>query len=107
TGVSALDIAKNLLDLGVHAPTNYFPLILSEALMIEPTETESKEELDKFINSVKLIIDEAYSNPDTLKKAPLNTSIGRLDEVKAAHPQTMALTYRMFLKSGSVERDIQ
>ncbi|MEM2110000.1 MAG: aminomethyl-transferring glycine dehydrogenase subunit GcvPB, partial [Candidatus Odinarchaeota archaeon] len=51
TGVSALDIAKNLLDLGVHAPTNYFPLILSEALMIEPTETESKEELDKFINS--------------------------------------------------------
>lgn len=107
TGVSALDIAKNLLDSGVHAPTNYFPLIVSEALMIEPTETEPKEELDKFIDSLQRIVDEAYLNPEKLKKAPLKTSVSRLDEVKAAHPQTMALTYRMFLKSGDVKRDLQ
>lgn len=105
TTVSALDIAKNLLDLGVHAPTNYFPLIVGEALMIEPTETESKEELEKFIKCIRDISEEAYSKPENLKAAPSNTSVRRLDEVKAAHPQTMALTYRMFLKGKNLKSD--
>ena len=83
-GVSALDIAKRLLDYGIHPPTVYFPLIVKEALMIEPTETESKETLDEFIDIMINIIKEAESNPDTVKSAPHNTPVARLDEVKAA-----------------------
>lgn len=82
-GVKTLDIAKRLLDYGVHAPTIYFPLIVKEALMIEPTETEGKETLDKFIEAVAKIVQEAQSNPDELKKAPTQTPIGRLDEKEA------------------------
>lgn len=96
TGVSALNIAKRFLDYGLHAPTIYFPLIVDEALMIEPTESFEKEELDHFINVLKKICEEAYSNPETVLKAPSNTAVLRLDEVKASHPKTMALSWKMY-----------
>ncbi len=83
-GVSAWDIAKNLLDGGYHPPTIYFPLIVKEAMMIEPTETESKETLDGFIEKMKHIAQEAAKDPEKVKGAPYHTVIGRLDEVKAA-----------------------
>jgi glycine dehydrogenase subunit 2 len=83
-GVRTLDIAKRLLDFGVHAPTIYFPLIVPEALMIEPTETESRESLDAFVEAMAQIAREAQSDPDLLKSAPHNTPVARLDEVKAA-----------------------
>jgi len=98
TGISALNIAKRLLDYGLHAPTIYFPLIVDEALMIEPTETFEKEELDHFAEAIQKICEEAYTNPETVLKAPHNTAVSRLDEVKASHPRTMALSWRMFLK---------
>ena len=98
TGVSALNIAKRLLDYGLHAPTIYFPLIVDEALMIEPTETFEKEELDRFVDAMRKICEEAYANPDVVLKAPHNTAVSRLDEVNASHPRTMALSWRMHLK---------
>jgi glycine dehydrogenase subunit 2 len=98
TGISALNIAKRLLDYGLHPPTIYFPLIVEEALMIEPTESYEKEELDRFANAVHEICEEAYVNPENLLSAPHNTSISRLDEVKASHPRTMALSWRMYEK---------
>ncbi len=82
--VRALDIAKRLLDYGIHPPTNYFPLIVHEALMIEPTETESKQMLDEFITAMEKIAAEARTDPELLHTAPHNTPVGRLDEVKAA-----------------------
>jgi glycine dehydrogenase subunit 2 len=82
-GIRALDIAKSLLDMGIHAPTIYFPLIVPEAMMIEPTETESKESLDNFINAMQKIAKKAEENPQSLQNSPLNTPVGRLDEVKA------------------------
>ncbi|MEW6686986.1 MAG: aminomethyl-transferring glycine dehydrogenase subunit GcvPB [Candidatus Edwardsbacteria bacterium] len=88
-GVRTLDIAKRLLDFGFHAPTIYFPLIVSEALMIEPTETESKETLDAFIEAMIKIAREAEENPQSLKTAPQYTPVGRLDEVKAAKEQNV------------------
>ncbi|MHA1505230.1 MAG: aminomethyl-transferring glycine dehydrogenase subunit GcvPB, partial [Candidatus Heimdallarchaeota archaeon] len=84
TGISTLDVAKRLLDLGYHAPTIYFPLIVHEALMIEPTETESKETLDEFAETMKQILKESRENPDIIKNAPQNTPITRIDEVLAA-----------------------
>jgi glycine dehydrogenase subunit 2 len=98
TGVSTFNIAKRLLDYGLHAPTIYFPLIVEEALMIEPTETFEKEELDRFAEAVKKICEEAYTTPETVLKAPHSASVSRLDEVKASHPKTMALSWRMHLK---------
>ncbi|MGB9676664.1 MAG: aminomethyl-transferring glycine dehydrogenase subunit GcvPB, partial [Candidatus Bathyarchaeales archaeon] len=98
TGVSALNIAKRLLDYGVHAPTIYFPLIVEEALMIEPTETFEKEELDRFAEAMQKISEEAYANPEIVLKAPHNTAVPRLDEVKASHPRTMTLSWRMHQK---------
>lgn len=83
-GVSALDIAKRLIDFGYHPPTIYFPLIVKEALMIEPTETESKETLDEFIEAMKQIAKEAETNPELVKGAPHHTTVLRLDEAKAA-----------------------
>ncbi len=83
-GVKAYDIAKRLLDLGMHAPTVYFPLIIHEALMIEPTETESKETLDEFIAAMKQIAKEAEENPELLHEAPTTTPVGRLDEAMAS-----------------------
>jgi glycine dehydrogenase subunit 2 len=82
-GIKTLDIAKRLLDFGLHAPTVYFPLIVSEALMIEPTDTESKETIDYFITAMKQIRKEADETPEILKSAPQHTPVRRLDEVKA------------------------
>jgi glycine cleavage system P protein (glycine dehydrogenase) subunit 2 len=83
-GVHTLDIAKRLLDYGLHPPTVYFPLIVEEALMIEPTETESKQTLDTFIEAMKEIARDAEENPDVLHTAPHNTPVRRLDDVRAA-----------------------
>ncbi len=83
-GVIALDIAKRLMDYGFHPPTNYFPLIVHDALMIEPTETENKQTLDAFADALIAIAGEAKIKPDLLKSAPHVTPVGRLDEVKAA-----------------------
>lgn len=82
--ISTLDVAKRLLDYGYHPPTVYFPLIVSEAIMIEPTETESVETLDGFINTMIRIAEEAKENPDILKTAPHDTPVRRIDEAKAA-----------------------
>ncbi len=84
SGVNTLDMAKRLLDYGFHPPTIYFPLIVPEALMIEPGETESKETLDDFCNAMIAIAGEAKDNPELVKSAPLTTPVQRLDEVKAA-----------------------
>ena len=84
TGVKTLDIAKRLLDYGVHPPTVYFPLIVDEALMVEPTETESREALDYFIQAMLDIAKEALEDPDMVKAAPHTTVVGRLDEARAA-----------------------
>jgi glycine dehydrogenase subunit 2 len=83
-GVRTLDIVKRLMDYGFHPPTIYFPLIVEEALMIEPTETESKETMDSFIAAMKAIAKEAEENPEILHSAPHNTPVRRLDEVAAA-----------------------
>ncbi len=83
-GVKTLDIAKRLLDFGFYAPTIYFPLVVSGALMIEPTETESKETLDEFIAAMQQIAREARESPDTLRNAPTRTPVTRLDEARAA-----------------------
>jgi len=82
--IHALDISKRLMDFGFHPPTNYFPLIVPEALMIEPTETETKSTLDKFVEALEQIAEEARINPEILKTAPHTTPFGRLDEVSAA-----------------------
>jgi len=83
-GVSALDFAKRLLDYGFHAPTIYFPLLVPECFLIEPTETETKQQLDRFVEAMVAIAEEARTNPQQLIEAPQNTVVGRLDEVKAA-----------------------
>jgi glycine dehydrogenase subunit 2 len=84
TDVRALDIAKRLMDYNFHPPTNYFPLVVHEALMIEPTETENKDTLDKFVDALIAIADEARKEPALLHDAPHITPFGRMDEVKAA-----------------------
>jgi glycine dehydrogenase subunit 2 len=83
-GVSAMDVAKRLLDLGFHAPTTYFPLLISECLLIEPTETESKETLDAFVRAMEQILREAQDEPDHLRRAPHTLPVRRLDDVRAA-----------------------
>jgi glycine dehydrogenase subunit 2 len=83
-GVTTLDIAKRLIDLGFHPPTIYFPLIVHGALMVEPTESEGPEELDRFIAAMRQIADEARTTPELLKKAPVTTRRSRFDEVTAA-----------------------
>ena len=83
-GITAMDLAKRLLDYGYHAPTTYFPLLVPECLLIEPTETESKEELDGFISAMQTILQEAKTNPAVLKDAPHTLPVKRLDDVKAA-----------------------
>ncbi len=84
TGVKALDIAKALLDRGYHAPTIYFPLLVPECLMIEPTETESKETLDGFVAALREIVETARENPQAILDAPVTTVVGRIDETRAA-----------------------
>lgn len=97
--ITARDISKSLLDYGVHAPTYYFPPIVSEALMIEPTETEPRSEIDRFLDAIKEIARNAKEDPERLKSTPNNTSIGRLDEVKASRKPI--LSWKMYNK----ERD--
>lgn len=89
-GVTALDVAKRLLDYGFHAPTIYFPLLVPECLLIEPTETESKRQLDRFIDAMKSILDEIKTQPEKLKQAPVTQPVSRLDEVKAARELNLA-----------------
>jgi glycine dehydrogenase subunit 2 len=89
-GVHALDIAKSLIDRGFHPPTIYFPLIVKEAMMVEPTETESKETMDAFIGAMKDIAAQAKSDPAKLHEAPLSTPVGRLDETRAARDMDVA-----------------
>ena len=84
TGVSAMDVAKTLIDAGMHPPTMYFPLIVHEALMFEPTETEGKETLDLAVDAVKKILERAKTEPEKLHLSPVTTPIGRPDEVGAA-----------------------
>lgn len=95
TGVTAQDFVKRLLDYGIHAPTVYFPLLVPECLLIEPTETESMQTCDHFVDVMKKILDESHTTPETVKTAPHTCPVGRLDEVKAAkslrlkwHPTT-------------------
>ncbi|MGC8877843.1 MAG: aminomethyl-transferring glycine dehydrogenase subunit GcvPB [Anaerolineae bacterium] len=92
TDVRALDVAKRLIDYGFHPPTNYFPLIVRDALMIEPTETESKQTLDAFAQALAAIVNEARTDPALLHEAPHTTPVSRLDEVKAA--RTPVLCYK-------------
>ncbi len=83
-GITALDVAKRLMDFDFHPPTVYFPLVVPEALMIEPTETEAKETLDAFAAALVEIAREAREEPERLKEAPTGRPVGRLDEVRAA-----------------------
>jgi glycine dehydrogenase subunit 2 len=83
-GITALDVAKRLMDYGIHPPTVYFPLVVPEALMIEPTETEPKERLDEFVHAMQEIAREAAESPDLLREAPHGRPVRRLDEVRAA-----------------------
>ena len=91
-GVAATDIAKRLLDLGFYAPSIYFPLIVEEALMIEPTETESKETLDQFCDAMIQIAAEAASSPHTLHEAPVTMPVRRLDQTLAARQPNLRWT---------------
>ena len=84
TGVSAMDFAKRLLDKGFHAPTTYFPLLVPECLLIEPTETESKQTLDAFVDAMTQVLHEARTQPELVRAAPYDTPVRRLDDVKAA-----------------------
>ena len=90
TGVSAMDVAKRLLDKGYHAPTVYFPLLVPECFLIEPTETESKEELEGFVGALVEILKEAKADPEMVKHAPYTTPVHRLDEVRAARELDVA-----------------
>jgi len=98
-GVHTLDIAKRLIDYGFHPPTVYFPLIVDEALMIEPTETESKEALDAFCDALLAIDREAEEEPQVVKEAPHSAPIGRLDEATAA--RRPVLRWRREVGDGS------
>ena len=93
TGVSALDVAKGMLDFDLHPPTMYFPLIVHEALMVEPCETESKQLMDEVCDIYGKLRDMAYSNPDSLHTAPHNTPVRRLDEVAAARNMILRYDY--------------
>lgn len=104
TEVSAMNVAKRLLDFGIHSPTVYFPLIVPEALMIEPTETESKEELDQFIAAMEQISKESYESPSVVMNAPQFTALRKLDEYVAAHPKTLTLSWRMLKKREDEEQ---
>ena len=84
TGVSALDVAKAMIDRGIHPPTMYFPLIVHEALMLEPTETESRETLDQAAEVFRQLYQLAHTDPEAMRTAPHNAQIGRPDEVQAA-----------------------
>ena len=84
TGVRAMDVAKRLIDLGYHPSTVYFPLVVDEAMMVEPTETESKQTLDGIADAFLQAAEEAHTDPDLLHEAPVSTPVRRLDEARAA-----------------------
>jgi glycine dehydrogenase subunit 2 len=86
-----MDFAKRLLDYGYHAPTTYFPLLIPECWLIEPTETESREEIDGFVEAMKKILKEAHVSPEKLTGAPFTMPVRRLDDVKAARELDLAL----------------
>ena len=88
--VNAMDFAKRLLDFGIHSPTTYFPLLIPECWLVEPTETESKAELDAFVDALVAIREEANTSPELLKQAPYTTPVRRLDDVKAARELNLA-----------------
>lgn len=90
TEVTAMDVAKRLLDFNYHAPTTYFPLLVPECLLIEPTETESKETLDGFVEAMAEILEEARTSPDKVKGAPYTQPNRRFDEVRAARELDVA-----------------
>ena len=92
SGVTATDIAKRLLDFGMYAPTIYFPLIVHEAMMIEPTETETRETLDNFVSVMRQIAEESRTTPELVKNAPHTTPIGRLDQALAARKPNLRWT---------------
>lgn len=99
TGVTTMDVAKRLLDYGFHAPTIYFPLLFHEAMMIEPTESESKDTIDGFIEVIRKIAEEAKTNPDIVKGAPHETPVKRVNDVEAAkHP---ILTYQQLIHDNN------
>ena len=98
-GVRALDIAKRILDFGMHAPTTYFPLIVDEALMVEPTETETKATLDAYADVLLAIDRESRENPERVKEAPTQTPVRRLDEARAA--RQLVLTWRDLEAEGA------
>lgn len=99
TGVTTMDVAKRLLDYGFHAPTIYFPLLFHEAMMIEPTESESKDTIDSFIDVMRKIAEEAKTNPDIVKGAPHETPVKRVNDVEAAkHP---ILTYQQLVHDNN------
>lgn len=104
TGVSATDVAKALMDKGVHAPTVYFPLIVKEALMIEFTETESVDDVERYARYLREIIKAAYKNPEQVKSSPTNLSIKRLDEVKANSLKEFVSSYRLLVKRTANRR---
>jgi glycine dehydrogenase subunit 2 len=83
-GIRTLDLAKRLLDHGMHPPTVYFPLVVDEALLIEPTETETRETLDAFVDAIAAIVEEAAEDPEIARNAPYTTPVRRLDEAGAA-----------------------
>jgi len=93
TGIRGIDIAKRILDFGIHSPTIYFPQIVEEAMMIEAPETESLEDLDALAAAIISAASEAESNPEIVKSAPHKTSVRRIDEVKASHPKTIKLRW--------------
>ncbi len=93
TGINAGDVAKAILDYGMHSPTTYFPLIVPEALMAEPTETETMESLEAYASNVNRISKLASENPKDITDSPKNTSVGRLDEYRASYPSTMILNW--------------
>lgn len=97
-GVGAGDVSRMLLDYGVYAPTCYFPLIVPEALMIEPTETEPREEIDRFVDAMEEIVRDAREDPEKLKESPHRTSIGRIDAVRASREPI--LSWKMYLEKG-------
>jgi glycine dehydrogenase subunit 2 len=92
TGVKTLDLAKRLIDYGFHPPTVYFPLVVRGALMVEPTETETKQTLDSFVDAIAAICKEAEESPELVKHAPHLTRLGRLDEARAARKPRLRWT---------------
>ncbi len=103
--ITALDVAKRLLDYGFHAPTMYFPLLVPECLLIEPTETESKDTLDAFVDAVIAICEEAKTDPALLKGAPHTLPVRRLDDVKAA--RELDLTYTMHRQREKAQEEVK